>query len=90
MNRSSAISYGALPVSQFFKGYDPQRFLSTNGGGITIPVNPIYKLPAGNYRHGGGPDLSTDRYSSAFAATNPNFGAYQDFRTVRLGLRFVF
>ena len=93
MNRSGAISDAALPLAQFFKGYDPVKFLSTNGGGGTIPINPIYGLPAGSaqgYRAGGGPDGSTDRLSSAFAATLPNFGAYQDFRTVRLGLRFIF
>ncbi len=93
MNRSSAISDSALPIAQFFKGYDPKKFLSPNGGGGTIPVNPIYGLPAGSaqgYRAGGGPDGSLDRYSSAFAATLPNFGAYQDFRTIRLGFRFTF
>jgi len=90
MNRSGAISDAALPIAQFFKGYDPVKFLSTNGGGNTIPINPIYNLPSGNYRNGGGADGTTDRYSSAFAATFPNFGAYQDFRTVRVGLRFIF
>ncbi len=93
MNRSGAISDAALPISQFFKGYDPLKFLSANGGGGTIPLNPIYKLPAGSaqgYRTGGGPDGVSDRLSSAFAATLPNFGAYQDFRTIRLGFRFIF
>jgi hypothetical protein len=28
--------------------------------------------------------------SSAFAATFPNFGGYQDFRTIRVGMRLVF
>ncbi len=91
LNRSSAISEAALPVSQFFKGYDAKSFLSLNGGKVggisTIPLNPIYNLPGASYRAGGGPGTV---YSSAFAASNPNFGAYQDFRVIRLGARFIF
>ncbi len=90
MNRSGAISSSALPVSQFFAGYDPLKFISANGGGITTPVNPIYKLPGASYRAGGGPDTTLDRLSSAFAATFPGFGAYQDFRTLRLGIKLIF
>lgn len=90
LNRSGAVTFSALPLSKFFAGYDPRPFITPNGGGGTAPVNPIYGLPGGSYRAGGGPDTTNDRYSSAFAATNPNFGAYQDFRTVRLGVRFIF
>jgi hypothetical protein len=92
MNRAGAISDTALPpdANGLFKGYDPRAFLSPNGGGTTIPNNPIYGLPSGNYRNGGGPDGTADRLSSAFAASFPNFGAYQDFRTLRLAVRFIF
>ncbi|MBL8233574.1 MAG: TonB-dependent receptor, partial [Bryobacterales bacterium] len=94
MNRSGAISDAALPLSKFFAGYNPQTYLSQNGGVVngvsTIPVNPIYRLPAGNYRNGGGPDGTADRLSSAFAASFPGFGAYQDFRAIRLGFKFIF
>jgi hypothetical protein len=90
LNRSGAVSFDRLPLEQFFAGYDPQQHITPNGGGGTAPVNPIYGLPGGSYRHGGGPDVNTDRYSSAFAATFPNFGAYQDFRVIRLGVRFIF
>ncbi|HYZ87355.1 MAG TPA: TonB-dependent receptor, partial [Bryobacteraceae bacterium] len=45
MNRSGAISATALPISRFFSGYDPRAFLSANGGGGTVPLNPIYRLP---------------------------------------------
>jgi outer membrane receptor protein involved in Fe transport len=87
MNRSGAVSAAQLPLSQFFGGYDPKKFLSATGSATTIPNNPIYGLPGGNYRAGGGPGTT---YSSAYSATFPNFGAYQDFRTIRLGVRFMF
>jgi hypothetical protein len=90
LNRSGAVSTDALPLNRFFAGYNPQSFISTNGGGGTVPVNPIYGLPGSSYRAGGGPDATADRLSSAFAVTFPNFGAYQEFRTIRLGLRFLF
>ncbi len=90
MNRSGAVSTARLPLDQFFAGYNPINYITTNGGGGNVPVNPIYGLPGASYRHGGGPDTTFDRYSSAFAAQNPNFGAYQDFRTIRLGVRFIF
>lgn len=41
-NRAGAI--GIDPVD-FFKGYDPKRFVTVGG---TIPYNPIYNLPGGN------------------------------------------
>ena len=96
MNRSGAVSdaANALPLAQFFKGYDPQKFLSPNGGVVngfsTAPLNPIYGLPGASYRAGGGPDTTLDRFSSAFAATFPGFGAYQDFRTIRIGFKLIF
>ena len=60
------------------------------GGISTVPVNPIYGLPGASYRAGGGPDTTLDRFSSAFAASFPGFGAYQDFRVIRLGFKFIF
>ena len=90
LNRSGAVATARLPLSQFFAGYNPNNYLTTNGGSGNAPINPIYGLPGASYRHGGGPDTFNDRYSSAFAASYPNFGAYQDFRVIRLGVRFLF
>jgi hypothetical protein len=84
MNRSGAFS---IDEDAFFAGYDPQRFLSSAGGSGTIPNNPIYKLPSANYRNGGIYSISA---SSAFYATFPGFGAYQEGRVMRMGIRFVF
>lgn len=83
LNRTGAISESALPLSQFFAGYDPKKFVTV--GSKTVPYNPIYGLPGASYRAGG-----SGSGSSAFAATNPGFDAYQEFRTIRLGLRFMF
>lgn len=90
LNRSGAVATSRLPLSHFFAGYNANDYISTNGGGGNAPVNPIYGLPGASYRHGGGPDTFNDRYSSAFAASFPNFGAYQDFRVIRVGVRFLF
>ncbi|MEO8125713.1 MAG: TonB-dependent receptor [Bryobacteraceae bacterium] len=88
LNRSGAVSAAQLPLSQFFKGYDPKQFVGPN---ISSPAyNAIYGLPGASYRAGGGPSTTLDNYSSAFAASNPNFGAYQDFRVIRLGVRLIF
>lgn len=84
MNRSGAFS---IPESQFFAGYDPKRYLSTNGGNGTIPINPIYGLPSANYRNGG---YYSNTVSSAFYATFPGFGGYQEGRVMRMGIRFLF
>ncbi len=55
MNRASAISDAKLPTSEFFAGYDVTKFVYP--GNFTVkglpPYNPIYGLPAGNYRAGG-------------------------------------
>jgi hypothetical protein len=85
LNRSGAISSAVLPISQFFAGYDVNKFVFP--GNKNAPYNPIYGLPGASYRAGGGPGTTL---SSAFAATNHNFGAYQDFRTLRLQLRISF
>jgi len=88
LNRSGAISASALPLDQFFKGYDPNKFV---GAGTGVPYNPIYGQPGASYRAGGGPTIAgAVGASSAFSARNPNFGAFQDFRTVRLGVTLTF
>jgi outer membrane receptor protein involved in Fe transport len=81
-NRSGAISATALPVSQFFAGYDPTKFISSG-----VPYNPIYGLPGSSYRNGGGPGSTL---SSAFSAALPGFEAYQSGRVFRLGMRVQF
>ncbi|MDQ6678896.1 MAG: TonB-dependent receptor [Acidobacteriota bacterium] len=90
LNRTGAISQAALPLSQFFAGYDPRKFVTV--GSKTVPYNPIYGLPGASYRAGGAPAIAgvVGSGSSAFAATFPGFGAYQDFRTIRLGIRLQF
>lgn len=88
LNRSGAISASQLPLDQFFKGYDPNKFV---GAGTGVPYNPIYGQPGASYRAGGGPVVAgATSGSSAFSARFPNFGAYQDFRTVRLGVSLTF
>ncbi|MDQ6698854.1 MAG: hypothetical protein M3Z36_01560, partial [Acidobacteriota bacterium] len=96
INRNSAITEGALPLNQFFAGYKLSNFVNPqNINGLTGKVNsdkynPIYGLPGGSYRAGGGPDTTLDRFSSAYAVNSPNFGAFQDFRVLRLGVRLIF
>jgi len=95
LNRSGAISAATLPLSKFFAGYNVFNFVDPqNDTGSGVPYNPIYGLPGASYRAGGGPGQSraigviADR--SAFSASNPNFGAYQDFRVIRLGVTLTF
>ncbi len=96
INRNSAITLAALPLNQFFAGYKLSNYVNPqNINGLTGKVNsdkfnPIYGLPGASYRNGGGPDTTLDRYSSAFAASFPGFGAYQDVRVFRLGARLIF
>jgi hypothetical protein len=85
INRSSAITAAQLPESKFFTGYDVRKFIFP--GNTVPPYNSIYGLPGSSYRAGGGPGVT---FSSAYAATFPNFGAYQDFRVLRLGIRLIF
>ena len=94
-NRNGAISARQLPLSKFFAGYNLADFVNPqNNTGTGVNYNPIYGLPGASYRAGGGPGQSraigaiADR--SAFSAVNPNFGAYQDFRVIRLGVTLVF
>ncbi len=95
INRAGAITSATLPLSKFFAGYDVYNFVNpANSTGSGVPYNPIYGLPGASYRAGGGPGQSraigTIADRSAFSASNPNFGAYQDFRTIRLGISLTF
>lgn len=85
INRAGAISESALPLDQFFAGYDVNRYIGA--ANPSVPYNPIYGLAGASYRAGGGPGVTQ---SSAFSARYPNFGAYQDFRTIRLGVSLIF
>lgn len=82
INRNGAIT---IDPAQFFKGYNVFDYVKVGTGGTRY--NPIYGLPGAGVAAGGGPGTAR---SSAFSATLPNFGAYQDFRTLRIALRFVF
>jgi hypothetical protein len=95
LNRSGAIPQSLLPLSKFFAGYNVYDYVNPqNSTGSGVPYNPIYGLPGASYRAGQGPTLAasagTVGGSSAFSARFPNFGAYQDFRTVRLGVTLTF
>lgn len=84
INRLNAITATQLPINAFFAGYNPKSFLTTGG---SLPINPIYGYPGVSYVNGGS---SNSTFSSAFAATNPGFEAYQSGRVIRLGARFQF
>ncbi len=92
INRSGAISAARLPLSKFFAGYNVFDYIGA--ANPSVPLNPIYGQAGASYRAGGGPGQSraiggiADR--SAFSARFPNFGAFQDFRTIRLGVTLTF
>jgi hypothetical protein len=91
LNRSGAISAARLPLSQFFAGYNPNDHVGA--ANPSVPLNPIYGQPGSSYRNGGNylvPGTVGDSGQSSFAARFPNFGGYQDFRTVRLGVTLTF
>jgi len=94
INRAGAITAARLPFEEFFNGYDLNDFVSPDNRPGNPQYNPIYGKPGASYRAGGGPGQSraiggiADR--SAFSATAPNFGAFQDFRTIRLGISLIF
>jgi len=94
INRAGAISAARLPVDRFFAGYRVEDFVNPANTPGNPQYNPIYGKPGASYRAGGGPGQSraigssADR--SAFAANSPNFGAFQDFRVIRLGVTLVF
>jgi hypothetical protein len=82
INRSGAISLARLPLSQFFAGYNVNNFIGA--ANPSVPISPIYGKASGSYRGGaGGGD-------SATAARYPNFGGFQDFRVIRLGVTLTF
>ena len=91
LNQSGAISSAQLPVSAFFAGYNVNNFIYP---GSAVRYNPIYGLP-GTSNSNGGPGSTSgggpgSTLSSANAVEIPNLGAYQDGRTIRLGLRVTF
>jgi hypothetical protein len=89
INRTGAISAARLPLSQFFSGYDVNQHIGPINQ--SVPRNPIYGQPGASYRAGGGPVIAgADGGASAFSARFPNFGAYQDFRAIRLGVTLTF
>jgi len=89
LNRSGAISVARLPLNKFFSGYNVFDYIGT--ANPSVPLNPIYGLPGASYRNGGGPVVTgATGGSSSFSARFPNFGAYQDFRTIRLGVTLTF
>ncbi|MEJ7606106.1 MAG: hypothetical protein WKF37_07525 [Bryobacteraceae bacterium] len=88
LNRSGAVSGLNPDAAGFFAGYNPRTFITPNGGGGTAAINPIYGLPGASYRNG--IEAVDTTQSSAYFATFPGFGAYQQGRVLRLGLRFVF
>jgi len=97
INRASAISAALLPLNRFFGGYNLSSLVNPQNSGPrgAPPYNPIYGLAGASYRAGSGPvngALVTGLGSvgSSWSAANPNFGAYQDFRVVRLAVRFIF
>jgi hypothetical protein len=94
INRAGAITTARLPLDQFFAGYDVNDFVNPANTPGNPQYNPIYGKPGASYRAGGGPGQSraiggiADR--SAFSATAPNFGAFQDFRVIRVGVSLIF
>lgn len=88
INRSGAISAAQLPLSQFFAGYNVNNFVSSAAG---VPFNPIYGQAGASYRAGGGPVFAgTTSSGSAYSARFANFGGFQDFRAIRLGVTLTF
>lgn len=88
INRNGAILIDPVATAGGFfapGGFNVFDFVKVGTG--SIRYNPIYGLAGASYRAGGGPGTNN---SSAFSATLPNFGGYQDFRTIRLGVKFNF
>jgi hypothetical protein len=83
INQTGAISQARLPVDQFFAGYNVFDYFGAANPSVTPEA--LYGLAHGNYR---GRQTSAD--PSALAARRPNFGAYQDFRVIRLGMTLTF
>jgi hypothetical protein len=87
INRTSAITDARLPLNRFFAGYNLSDFVRP--GSTAPPYNAIYGLPANSYRRAYNA-LSDYRLPSAFWVGTPNYGAYQGFRVIRLGVRLYF
>ncbi|MDZ4799336.1 MAG: carboxypeptidase regulatory-like domain-containing protein [Bryobacteraceae bacterium] len=89
INRAGNISSSQLPWDQFFGKWDVNQFVFP--GSRTPAYNPIYGLPGADPADGGVMWHSgKSDYSSSYLAQNPQFGAYQGPRTVRLGVRLIF
>jgi hypothetical protein len=89
MNRAGNITSAQLPWDDFFGKWDVKQFVFP--GSRTPAYNPIYGLPGADPADGGVMWHSgKSDYSSSFLAQNPQFGAYQGPRTIRLGLRLIF
>jgi outer membrane receptor protein involved in Fe transport len=93
-SNSAAITTAMVSEAQFFKGYNVLDWVGKTTeknplGAAKIEMAATYGLPAAvnRYRGGGAYDTSL---SSSFYAANPNFGAYQEGRGVRLGFRLTF
>ncbi len=91
LNRAGAVDLRTLPLAKFFGGYNPRDYITAGG---TVPLNPVYGLPSASGT-GGLPAFSNSSttlasQSSAFNVYNPNFGAYQDIRVLRFGIRLLF
>lgn len=83
INRTGAISQARLPVDKFFAGYNVYDHIGAANPSVTLES--LYGLPNSIYR---GRQTSVD--PSALAARLANFGAYQDFRVIRLGVTLTF
>jgi hypothetical protein len=94
INRAGAISGASLPVSQFFAGYNVANFVNPqNNTGSGVPYNPIYGQAGASYRAGAGPTIAGvvgTNGMSAFSSRFANFGGFQDFRAIRLGVTLTF
>jgi hypothetical protein len=86
INRTSAISQARLPLDKFFAGYNVFDYIGP--ANPSVAISPIYNQASGSYRGGQGGGLPTE--PTAYAARYPNFGGFQDFRTLRLGVTLTF
>jgi hypothetical protein len=83
INRSGAISQAVLPLSKFFAGYDVFNYIGAANPSVTL--EPLYGQANNSYR-----GRQTAVGASATDARFANFGAYQDFRVIRLGVTLTF
>ena len=83
-------------MSQFFNGYNLLNYVNPQNNGIAsagVPYNPIYGQAGASYRNGSGPAITGvvgTNGMSAFSSRFANFGGFQDFRAIRLGVTLTF